>query len=81
VRIILPQVSGLHIFSEASCGSIPNVPNSAIEGRNKEAYEPGETIRYQCDEGFEAVGVPEIICRKGNWSTPPFCEGACSTSK
>lgn len=60
--------------SEASCGSIPNVPNSAIEGRNKEAYEPGETIRYQCDEGFEAVGVPEIICRKGNWSTPPFCE-------
>uniref|UniRef100_A0A803Y4S6 Complement factor H n=1 Tax=Meleagris gallopavo TaxID=9103 RepID=A0A803Y4S6_MELGA len=60
--------------SEMSCGSIPNVHNSATEGRNKEVYEPGETIRYQCDEGFEAVGLPEIICRKGNWSTPPFCE-------
>uniref|UniRef100_A0A803YQT3 Complement factor H n=1 Tax=Meleagris gallopavo TaxID=9103 RepID=A0A803YQT3_MELGA len=69
-----PTCSGLHIFSEMSCGSIPNVHNSATEGRNKEVYEPGETIRYQCDEGFEAVGLPEIICRKGNWSTPPFCE-------
>lgn len=64
-----------------SCGSIPNVLHSAIEGRNKEVYEPGETIRYQCDEGFEAVGLPEIICRKGNWSRPPLCEGACSISK
>ncbi|XP_021259831.1 complement factor H isoform X3 [Numida meleagris] len=60
--------------TEMSCGSIPNVPDSAIEGRNKEVYEPGETIRYQCNEGFEAVGLPEIICRRGNWSTPPFCE-------
>ncbi|OXB68291.1 hypothetical protein ASZ78_016692 [Callipepla squamata] len=60
--------------SEMSCGSIPNVPNSAIEGRNKEEYEPGETVRYQCNEGFEAVGLPEIICRRGNWSAPPFCE-------
>ncbi|OXB84184.1 UNVERIFIED_CONTAM: hypothetical protein H355_007067 [Colinus virginianus] len=60
--------------SEMSCGSIPNVPNSAIEGRNKKEYEPGETVRYQCNEGFEAVGLPEIICRRGNWSAPPFCE-------
>ncbi|NXK48415.1 CFAH factor, partial [Chauna torquata] len=60
--------------SEMPCGSIPEVANAAVEGRNKETYEPGETIRYQCAEGFQAVGLPEIICRAGNWSTLPFCE-------
>ncbi|NXC38026.1 CFAH factor, partial [Penelope pileata] len=59
---------------ETPCGSIPKVANAAAEGRNKEKYEPGETIHYQCNEGFQAVGLPEIICRAGNWSTPPVCE-------
>ncbi|XP_068262726.1 complement factor H-like [Nyctibius grandis] len=59
---------------EMPCGSIPKVANAQIEGRNKEMYEPGETIRYQCDAGFLIVGPPEIICREGNWTAPPFCE-------
>ncbi|KAM9283923.1 complement factor H [Morus bassanus] len=59
---------------EMPCGSIPKVANAQIEGRNKEVYEPGETIRYQCDAGFLTVGPPEIICREGNWTAPPFCE-------
>ncbi|XP_010174745.1 complement factor H, partial [Antrostomus carolinensis] len=59
---------------EMPCGSIPKVANTQIEGRNKEIYEPGETIRYQCDAGFLIVGPPEIICREGNWTAPPFCE-------
>ncbi|KAM6262910.1 complement factor H-like isoform 2-T2 [Spheniscus humboldti] len=59
---------------EMPCGSIPKVANAQIEGRNMEIYEPGETIRYQCDAGFLIVGPPEIICREGNWSAPPFCE-------
>ncbi|OPJ77189.1 complement factor H [Patagioenas fasciata monilis] len=62
------------IQSERPCGSIPKVANAQIEGRNKESYEPGETIRYECDEGFLIVGTPEIICREGNWTAPPFCE-------
>ncbi|KAM7106224.1 complement factor H isoform 2-T2 [Ciconia maguari] len=59
---------------EMPCGSIPKVANAQVEGRNKEMYEPGETIRYQCDAGFLTVGPPEIICREGNWTAPPFCE-------
>ncbi|KAM6079502.1 complement factor H isoform 2-T2 [Theristicus caerulescens] len=59
---------------EMQCGSIPKVANAQIEGRKKETYEPGETIRYQCDAGFLTVGLPEIICREGNWTAPPFCE-------
>ncbi|XP_075567324.1 complement factor H [Pelecanus crispus] len=59
---------------EMSCGSFPKVANAQIEGRNKDIYEPGETIRYQCDAGFLTVGPPEIICREGRWTAPPFCE-------
>ncbi|NXD08541.1 CFAH factor, partial [Nothocercus nigrocapillus] len=60
--------------TELSCGSFPIVNNAQIEGRNKKTYEPGETIRYQCDAGFLTVGNPEIICRAGNWTAPPSCE-------
>ncbi|XP_064371832.1 complement factor H isoform X4 [Dromaius novaehollandiae] len=62
--------------TEMPCGSIPKVANSQIEGRNKTMYEPGETVRYQCDPGFLTAGPPEIICRAGNWTTPPSCEDA-----
>ncbi|XP_074764332.1 complement factor H [Athene noctua] len=59
---------------EMPCESIPKVANAQTEGRNKEIYEPGETVHYQCDAGFLIVGPPEIICREGNWTAPPFCE-------
>ncbi|NXU39020.1 CFAH factor, partial [Drymodes brunneopygia] len=59
---------------EMPCGSVPKVANAQFEGRNKEFYEPGETIHYECDSGFQIVGPPEIICRRGNWTAPPFCE-------
>uniref|UniRef100_A0A8U7N4U1 Complement factor H n=1 Tax=Corvus moneduloides TaxID=1196302 RepID=A0A8U7N4U1_CORMO len=61
---------------EMPCGSVPKVANAQFEGRNKKFYEPGETIRYECGSGFLIVGSPEIICRKGNWTAPPFCEDA-----
>ncbi|KFO72390.1 Complement factor H, partial [Cuculus canorus] len=61
---------------EMPCGSFPKVANAQFEGRKKKIYEPGETIRYQCDAGFLTIGVPEIICREGNWTTPPYCEDA-----
>lgn len=72
------------IFSEMPCGSVPKVANAQFDGRKKESYEPGETVRYQCDPGFQIVGSPEIFCRKGNWTSPsasPFCRGIGSTSK
>ncbi|KAJ7400062.1 hypothetical protein BTVI_108795 [Pitangus sulphuratus] len=59
---------------EMSCGSIPKVAHAQFEGRNTKIYEPGETILYRCDAGFQTVGSPEIICREGNWTAPPSCE-------
>lgn len=64
-----------------SCGSVPEVANAQTEGRDKKIYEAGETIRYQCDAGFVTVGPPEIICREGNWTAPPFCKGMGSPCK
>ncbi|NWX85764.1 CFAH factor, partial [Nothoprocta pentlandii] len=66
--------------TEMSCGSFPTVDNAQIEGRIKKMYEPGETIRYQCDAGFLTVGNPEIICRAGNWTAPPYCEDVTCTA-
>uniref|UniRef100_A0A8C5UEK0 Sushi domain-containing protein n=1 Tax=Malurus cyaneus samueli TaxID=2593467 RepID=A0A8C5UEK0_9PASS len=59
---------------EMPCGSVPEVANAQIEGRNKTLYEPGESIHYQCASGFMSVGYPEIFCWKGKWTAPPFCE-------
>ncbi|XP_027736221.1 complement factor H [Empidonax traillii] len=59
---------------EMSCGSIPEVAHAQFEGRNTKTYYPGETVLYRCDAGFQTVGSPEIICRKGNWTAPPSCE-------
>ncbi|NXC09110.1 CFAH factor, partial [Orthonyx spaldingii] len=59
---------------EMPCESVPKVANSQFEGRKKRFYEPGETIRYQCNSGFLTVGSPEIICKQGNWTAPPFCQ-------
>ncbi|NWR28295.1 CFAH factor, partial [Tachuris rubrigastra] len=63
---------------EMSCGSIPNVAHARFEGRDQKTFEPGETVLYQCKEGFVTVGSPEIICREGNWTPPPLCKaGSC----
>ncbi|NXM50324.1 CFAH factor, partial [Gymnorhina tibicen] len=59
---------------EMPCEGVPKVANAQFEGRNKKFYEPGETIRYQCASGFLITDSPEIICKKGNWTAPPFCE-------
>ncbi|NXP34715.1 CFAH factor, partial [Leiothrix lutea] len=59
---------------EMPCGSVPKVAEAQFEGRKRNSYEPGETIRYQCNSGFQIVGSPEIVCRRGNWTEPPLCE-------
>ncbi|NXB18826.1 CFAH factor, partial [Rhagologus leucostigma] len=59
---------------EMPCGSVPKVANAQFEGRKKKFYEPGETVSYHCASGFQIMGFPEIICREGNWTVPPFCE-------
>ncbi|XP_019343943.2 coagulation factor XIII B chain isoform X1 [Alligator mississippiensis] len=65
---------------EMPCGSVPSILNGFPEGRLKDHYKPGETVHYQCQEGFNITGTPNIICKAGNWTKSPTCEDACKAS-
>ncbi|XP_044884908.1 complement factor H-like isoform X2 [Mauremys mutica] len=60
--------------SNTPCQGVPDVFNAQTEGRVKDSYEPGETVRYQCHSGFIIRGSPDVTCRAGKWTQKPVCE-------
>ncbi|KAM7162872.1 complement factor H-related protein 1-like isoform 1-T3 [Macrochelys suwanniensis] len=60
--------------SNILCQGVPDVFNAQTEGRVKDSYKPGETVRYQCHSGFIISGSPDVICRAGKWTQKPVCE-------
>ncbi|KYO31597.1 complement factor H-related protein 5 precursor [Alligator mississippiensis] len=66
-------------ISEVQCGVVPSVENAVIKGEARDSYKSGETVRYQCHQGFSMIGAPDITCRGGNWTKPPTCaDGTCA---
>ncbi|XP_077188828.1 complement factor H isoform X2 [Paroedura picta] len=53
---------------------IPNqIAHGEIVGQPKERYMPYETVRYQCDPGWNLFGPPVVTCMNKIWTNLPRC--------
>ncbi|XP_028937375.1 complement factor H-related protein 5 isoform X2 [Ornithorhynchus anatinus] len=67
-RIIYPKcIEGL------PCGKPLLMLNGFTSDETKEIYQTGEEVTYQCLEGFEISGSPNVKCEGGEWSIAPKC--------
>ncbi|XP_053246941.1 complement factor H-related protein 5 [Podarcis raffonei] len=58
---------------DAICGEPPAVASADIVAGTAEIYLPDDEVHYQCHEGFEISGSPNITCQNKEWSQPPTC--------
>lgn len=62
-------------FSDARCSTPPAVTKADIINNEERRYLPGARVQYKCQEGFESMGLNDVICEDGEWSQPPTCQG------
>ncbi|XP_012505900.1 PREDICTED: coagulation factor XIII B chain isoform X2 [Propithecus coquereli] len=59
----------------------PPLPLNSRVQTHSTTYRQGETVRVECEPGFEIQGSAEIRCERGKWADPPRCiEGEQSTA-
>ncbi|XP_067945460.1 sushi, von Willebrand factor type A, EGF and pentraxin domain-containing protein 1-like [Watersipora subatra] len=59
-------------FIEVNCGPPPVVDNSK---RQVSGHSYNDTVRYECDDGYEMTGDDTIVCQEtGYWTVHPDCE-------
>ncbi|XP_041446560.1 coagulation factor XIII B chain-like isoform X2 [Xenopus laevis] len=56
------------------CNQPPGIKNGRII-KEKEWHSSGETVKYQCDPGYEISGSSESMCFMQQWTAPPVCKG------
>ncbi|CAM5134790.1 unnamed protein product, partial [Eretmochelys imbricata] len=59
---------------DVTCGAPPEVTNATIVNNEEGRYLPGARVQYKCQEGFESMGLNDVICEDGEWSQPPTCQ-------
>ncbi|XP_068930571.1 complement factor H-like [Petaurus breviceps papuanus] len=74
-----------HCIEKQPCSKPPDIQYGAIKQvRRSEAnddnlesttYAHDTIVNYSCEEGFQMIGIEEITCNMGKWSTSPQCIG------
>uniref|UniRef100_A0A674JQ26 Sushi domain-containing protein n=1 Tax=Terrapene triunguis TaxID=2587831 RepID=A0A674JQ26_9SAUR len=60
-----------------ACGPPPSITNGNIISELHEKYQHGDSVEYDCNLRFKMIGSKSIECVDGEWSSSPFCIGAC----
>nr|XP_056700699.1 complement factor H-like [Euleptes europaea] len=60
-----------------TCGPPPRIDNGHALSRGRKNYFHGNTVRYECAEGFSVVGTNPGKCLHGHWDFPS-CTELCS---
>ncbi|XP_033006976.1 complement factor H [Lacerta agilis] len=53
-----------------TCEAPPNIRNGRSVSVDSDTYQHGETVSYECNEGFFIVGTKEAVCLHGQWELP-----------
>ncbi|XP_066857538.1 complement factor H-related protein 5-like isoform X3 [Anser cygnoides] len=73
----LPQCKG----KGRKCGPPPDIENGDILSFPLPEYDQGETVKYKCASFHILKGPEQITCTDGQWTNPPVCLAACTTSE
>eukprot|EP00079_Xenopus_tropicalis_P024869 XP_012817932.1 PREDICTED: complement factor H-like isoform X3 [Xenopus tropicalis] len=76
--------NGTITFPKCSPGNNCTFPerinkNVIIEAQDGRSFSSGSTLKFECKEGFAAVGPPFITCDNSMWTTPT-CARKCLVS-
>ncbi|XP_040421668.1 complement factor H-related protein 1 [Cygnus olor] len=73
----LPQCKG----EGGKCGPPPDIENGDILSFQLKQYPQGATLKYKCASFYVLKGPEQITCTDGQWTNPPVCLAACTTSE
>ncbi|NXL92772.1 FHR1 protein, partial [Alectura lathami] len=66
---------------DTSCEPPPDIAGGEVQGSKRSSYLPGETVEYECRQGFQMTGASTIQCQNGTWTVLPKCKVACTASE
>uniref|UniRef100_A0A8C3CFW3 Sushi domain-containing protein n=1 Tax=Cairina moschata TaxID=8855 RepID=A0A8C3CFW3_CAIMO len=72
-----PQCKG----EGGKCGPPPDIENGDILSFQLKQYPQGATLKYKCASFYILKGPEQITCIEGQWTNPPVCLAACTTSE
>ncbi|XP_058250033.1 complement factor H-like isoform X1 [Hemibagrus wyckioides] len=56
----------------------PSVPNAQPRSDLKDSYSSGETVRFECNQGYGFEGTHYAVCDNGTWRLPVCKDATCT---